>query len=188
MPLVPLVVKIRIKTQRKYKSKFELVFICNCFKLQHILHYFALIKFFFFFPFNLLSGIMFVCARLVAEAVQSYKYQLGDDLEKPLSSQCIITDGIRLSFINYQLNTLSFSGDEGIKNMAWISPGVFMYKKAMFEDLEKPVAEKTVKERKRFRRPVTLKDPAKHEIVLEEFNPDCFETFVKMIVNGYKAI
>lgn len=27
MPLVPLVMKIRIKTQRKYKSKFEIVFI-----------------------------------------------------------------------------------------------------------------------------------------------------------------
>ena len=135
---------------------------------------------------NSLAGIMFVCARLVAEAVQNHKYQLGDDLEKPLTTQCIITDGIRLSFINYQLNTLCFNGDEGIKNMAWISPGVFMYKKAMFDDLEKPVSEKTVKERKRFRRPVTIKDPTKHEIVLEEFNGECFETFVKMIVNGCK--
>ena len=123
---------------------------------------------------------MFTCARLVAEAVEKYNYQLGDVLEKPLTSQCILTDGIRLSFISYQLNTLHFSDDGGVKNMAWISPGVFMYKRAVIDDIEK--REKSAKERKRFR--LERKDPTKHEIVLEEFNDDCFETFVRMIVNG----
>jgi len=126
---------------------------------------------------------MFSCARLVAEAVQKHNYQMGDELGKPLTTQCILTDGIRLTFIHYQLNTLSFSGDGGIKNMAWVSPGVFMYKRIVFDDIEK--REKTAKERKRFRR--AKKDPAKHEIVLEGFNDECFETFVKMIVNGCQA-
>jgi len=129
------------------------------------------------------QGIMFSCARLVADAVQKHNYQMGDELEKPLATQCILTDGIRLTFIHYQLNTLSFSDDGGIKNMAWISPGVFMYKRIVFDDIEK--REKTAKERKRFRR--AKKDPAKHEIVLEDFNDECFETFVKMIVNGCHA-
>jgi len=126
---------------------------------------------------------MFSCARLVADAVQKHNYQMGDELEKPLATQCILTDGIRLTFIHYQLNTLSFSDDGGIKNMAWISPGVFMYKRIVFDDIEK--REKTAKERKRFRR--AKKDPAKHEIVLEDFNDECFETFVKMIANGCHA-
>ncbi|KAL9965505.1 hypothetical protein ACROYT_G029311 [Oculina patagonica] len=126
------------------------------------------------------QGIMFSCARLVAEAVEKHNYQLGDELEKPLTTQCILTDGIRLSFITYQLNTLRFSDDDGVKNMAWISPGVFMYKRAIIDDIEK--REKSAKERKRFR--LEKKDPAKHEIVLEEFNDDCFETFARMIVNG----
>lgn len=130
------------------------------------------------------AGIMFSCARLVAEAIQKHNYQMGDELEKPLTTQCILTDGIRLTFISYQLNTLSFSDDEGMKNMAWISPGVFMYKRIVFDDIEK--REKSAKERKRFRR--VKKDPTKHEIVLEEFNDDCFETFFKMIVNGCQAI
>lgn len=86
------------------------------------------------------------------------------------------------------MNILSFYGDEGIKNMVWISLGVFMYKKVMFEDLEKLVVEKIVKERKRFWCLVIFKDLVKYEIVLEEFNFDCFEIFVKMIVNGCKVI
>ncbi|KAJ7333127.1 39S ribosomal protein L37, mitochondrial [Desmophyllum pertusum] len=69
------------------------------------------------------QGIMFSCARLVAEAVENHKYQMGDELEKPLTAQCIVTDGIRFSFIFYQLNTLCFHDDKGVKNMAWISPG-----------------------------------------------------------------
>lgn len=126
---------------------------------------------------------MFSCARLVAEAVENHKYQMGDELEKPLTSQCIVTDGIRLSFIFYQLNTLCFHDDKGVKNMAWISPGVFMYRKAIFDDIEK--REKTQKERKRFL--LEKKDPTLHEIVLEEFNDACFETFVRMIINGCQA-
>lgn len=78
------------------------------------------------------------------------------------------------------MNILSFSDDEGMKNMVWISLGVFMYKRIVFDDIEK--REKFVKERKRFRR--VKKDLIKYEIVLEEFNDDCFETFFKMIVNG----
>ena len=123
---------------------------------------------------------MFSCARLVAEAVENHNYQLGDELEKPLTMQCILTDGITLTFIGYQLNTLRFGDDEGVKNMAWISPGVFMYKKIEFDDIVK--REKKPKEKKRFLR--EIKDPTKHEIVLEDFNEDCFETFVKMILNG----
>ena len=92
-------------------------------------------------------------------------------MEKPLTAQCIATDGIRLSFLCFQLNTLDLKNDNGIKNMVWISPGVFMYDKAVLNEI--PGARK--------------KDPATYEIEVQGFNDACFETFVRMILNGSQA-
>ena len=110
---------------------------------------------------------MFTFGRLAAEALNNGA-SLGDTLEKPLTAQCIASDGIRLSFLSYQLNTLDFVSDSGMKNMVWISPGLFMYNKAVIH--ETPGTRK--------------KDPPTSEIELQGFNEDCFEIFVRMILNG----
>ena len=110
---------------------------------------------------------MFTFGRLAAEALNNGA-SLGDTLEMPLMAQCIASDGIRLSFLSYQLNTLDFVSDSGIKNMVWISPGLFMYNKAVIN--ETPGTRK--------------KDPPTYETELHGFNEECFEIFVRMILNG----
>ena len=116
--------------------------------------------------FNI-AGIMFSFGRLAAEALNQGA-SLGGNLEKPLTTQCIATDGIRLSFLCYQLNTLDLENDDGIKNMVWITPGVFMYVKPLINEI--PGTKK--------------KDPSTYDVELQGFDDNCFETFVKMIING----
>ncbi|XP_068732869.1 large ribosomal subunit protein mL37-like [Montipora capricornis] len=113
------------------------------------------------------QGIMFSFGRLAAEALNQGA-SLGGNLEKPLTTQCIATDGIRLSFLCYQLNTLDLENDDGIKNMVWITPGVFMYVKPLINEI--PGTKK--------------KDPPTYDVELQGFDDNCFETFVKMIING----
>lgn len=110
---------------------------------------------------------MFTFGRLAAEALNQGA-SLGDNLEKPLTAQCIAMDGIRLSFLSYQLNTLDLENNDGIKNMAWISPGVFMYVKPVLNEI--PGARK--------------KDPPTYEAELQGFDNNCLEKFVRMILNG----
>ena len=114
-----------------------------------------------------LAGIMFTFGRLAAEALNQGA-MLGDKLEKPLTAQCIASNGIKLSFLRYQLNTLDLESSDGIKNMAWITPGVFMYVKPVLHEI--PGARK--------------KDPTTYKVELQGFNDTCFETFVRMILNG----
>ncbi|KAK3755167.1 hypothetical protein QZH41_010690, partial [Actinostola sp. cb2023] len=108
------------------------------------------------------QGLMFTFGRLVAQATNHHGYKIGEALKQPLSAQCVISDGFRLSFIFFQLNTLEFCSDEGTKNMAWILPGVQMYSKAWLEN-------------------------AVCEAKVEDFNEDCFELFTKMMVNGVEG-
>ena len=110
---------------------------------------------------------MFLFGRLVADAVNNHGCFLGQVLKKPLSAQCVISDGIRLSFLRYQLNTLDLKSDEGEKNIAWIHPAILMYEKA------------ELKEMPGMRR----KDPVNFEAEVQGFNEECFEKFVKMILN-----
>lgn len=104
---------------------------------------------------------MFTFGRLISQAVNIHGHEIGDVLEQPLTAQCLISDGFRLSFISVQLNTLEFLTDKGVKNIAWIKPGVQMYKKASYNEAESEVCE------------------------VEDFNEDCFELFTKMITNGF---
>lgn len=104
-------------------------------------------------------GLMFMFGRLIAQAVNNHGNKIGDVLEQPLSAQCLISDGFRLSLICAQLNTLEFSTDDGLKNMAWIKPGIQMYNKVSY-------------------------DESSRLCNVEDFNEDCFELFTKIITNG----
>lgn len=68
-------------------------------------------------------GLMSMFSSLVALAMNS-GVQMGQHLKKPLVTRCAITDGIQFTLMCYQLNTLSFQEDIGIKNCAWASPCV----------------------------------------------------------------
>lgn len=43
----------------------------------------------------------------------------GQHLSKPLTTQCVISNGKEVVLMQYQLNTLSLQDDHGIKNFAW---------------------------------------------------------------------
>jgi len=73
-------------------------------------------------------GIMSMFSSLVALAMNS-GVQMGQHLEEPLVTKCAITDGIQFTLMCYQLNTLSFQEDSGIKNCAWASPSMNLFTK-----------------------------------------------------------
>ena len=74
-------------------------------------------------------GIMSMFGSLVALAMDS-GIQMGQHLEKPLVTKCAIMDGSSFTLMCYQLNTLSFQEDSGIKNCAWASPSMNLFEKS----------------------------------------------------------
>ena len=71
-------------------------------------------------------GIMSMFGSLVALAMDD-GVQVGQHLQKPLVTKCVITDGIQFTLMCYQLNTLSFQEDSGIKNCAWVSHSMNLF-------------------------------------------------------------
>jgi hypothetical protein len=65
-------------------------------------------------------------------------------------------------------NTLDFSSDEGVKNIAWVFPGIKMYEKALLEEV--------------FSQSST--DPPTYKTVVQGFNEECFELFTNIIIDG----
>lgn len=102
---------------------------------------------------------MFTFGRLLAQATTINGYKFGEVLENPMSAQCIVSDGFRLTFIGVQLNTLEFATDEGIKNIAWVLPGNQMYEKVSYNEGDSMCE-------------------------VDAFNEDCFKVFTKMIISG----
>jgi len=74
-------------------------------------------------------GIMSMFGSLVALAMDS-GVKMGEHLETPLVTKCVITDGIQFTLMCYQLNTLSFQEDSGIKNCAWASHSMNLFEKS----------------------------------------------------------
>lgn len=107
-------------------------------------------------------GIMSMFGSLVALAMDN-GVQMGQHLDKPLVTKCAITDGIQYTMMCYQLNTLSFQEDFGIKNCAWASHSM-------------PLFEKTA----------TKFKPLLYEIVdagdeLHGFSDECFKTILAFL-------
>jgi hypothetical protein len=111
---------------------------------------------------------MFTFGRLVAQATNLHGNKMGDPLNESLTAQCVVSDGYKLSFIIYQLNTLDFSSDEGVKNIAWVFPGIKMYEKALIEEVS----------------PQSSTDSPTYKTVVQGFNEECFELFTNIIING----
>lgn len=91
-------------------------------------------------------GIMSMFSTLLALAMDR-GFKLGEHLKEPLVTKCLVTDGIQFTSMCYQLNTLSFQEDIGIKNCAWVSPNMNLFSKQektsarawsiLYESLEK---------------------------------------------------
>lgn len=92
--------------------------------------------------------------------------QMGQHLEKPLVTKCAITDGIQFTFMCYQLNTLSFQEDTGIKNCAWSSPSMTLFTKQ----------EKTATQLWS-----VLYESLRRTDEVVRFNDDCFKTFLAFL-------
>lgn len=71
------------------------------------------------------------------------------------------------SFVFFQLNTLSFDSDNGIKNFAWIDGENYLFRKI----LSQPWMPKAI----RFER-------------LEDFDPNVFDKFMAMYLNGVPEV
>ena len=65
-------------------------------------------------------GLLSMFSVLVSQA-REQGIKLGEHLNQPLTTKCIVTNGIEYLFMCYQLNTLSMQEEHGIKNIAWTS-------------------------------------------------------------------
>lgn len=66
-------------------------------------------------------GVMTMFVQLASQA-QADGVLHGTELKKPLVTQCIVTNGHRIAFMVYQLNTLHMLDDKGVWNRCWHSP------------------------------------------------------------------
>lgn len=75
----------------------------------------------------LAHGLLQLFSQAAAECVQN-GHQLDQDLVYPLASQGVVTNGHQLTFLSYQLNTLSLrKGQEGRKNVLWVGPTLDLF-------------------------------------------------------------
>lgn len=75
-------------------------------------------------------------------------------LPKPISTQCLLTDGEVFHFGFFQLNTLQMDQEDGVKNLAWfdvdnklfnkIIPKRAMLRNTKYEDYDPEVFKKMV--------------------------------------------
>lgn len=71
-------------------------------------------------------GTMALFSQLISQA-QDQGILHGTDLEKPLVSQCIVTNGYQIAFLVYQLNTMNLLNDKGLWNRVWYSHLLNLY-------------------------------------------------------------
>lgn len=70
------------------------------------------------------QGIMFSFGRLVERAICRNKAKLGETLEHPLSLRSVVSNNDKMALLCYQLNTLDFESDDGVKNQLWLVPEI----------------------------------------------------------------
>ncbi|XP_065671189.1 large ribosomal subunit protein mL37 [Hydra vulgaris] len=71
-------------------------------------------------------GMFTMFAQLSAQALAEGVLH-GTDLVKPLVTQCVVTNGHRVTFMLYQLNTMNMMDDKGCWNRTWYTPVENMY-------------------------------------------------------------
>ena len=81
-------------------------------------------------------------------------------LREPISTQCVTTNGISFNFVCFQLNTLNFDSEEGVKNLVWFDNNCEMYKK------------------------ILPKRAMLRNTKYEDYNPEVFQKFLAFYMNG----
>lgn len=112
---------------------------------------------YFWFPHQKVARAILSCFTFAAaRARQLY----GEDTvtpPEPVTVQCTFSDVKSFGFMAYQLNTLDFEGDSGIKNQAWVDG------------------------------PYDLYQSCNHETGLQGFSPFAFQRFLAFYKNGLAA-
>jgi len=108
------------------------------------------------------SSMLTSHSQMVAQANAEGNYN-GMELQHPYVTQCVMTDGHRVSFLVYQLNTLCTQDDQGVWNRAWYSGPL-----NMFEAREKSKVP-----------PSIFGDGVSDDGGLRGFNPDVFRLLLK---------
>ena len=107
-------------------------------------------------------ALMTSFTQMLATALED-GHQLGLPLKDPLNFNCIVTNGVSMLLMVYQLNTLELHDDRGLWNRAWCSPLMHLY-----------TPNKGFPTKRQF-----------HEITntdkLEDFNEDAFRLFYKLL-------
>lgn len=109
-------------------------------------------------------GTMTMFAQLVAQAQLNGVLQ-GTELKEPLVTQSIVTNGSKMVFMVYQLNTLHLLDNKGLWNRCWYSPVM-----DMFEQQDKPHS-------------YLIYEGAETGPELKGLNKDCFRLFINFIRN-----
>ena len=86
------------------------------------------------------------------------------NLPEPISVQCVNLSDTALNFTCFQLNTLNFDNDQGIKNFVWFDTGNQLFSR----HLPQPWKE----------------DEFYHKRRYENFNPAPFDKMLALILNG----
>lgn len=73
-------------------------------------------------------GLVQLFAQSVADTVQNM-FKLDSDLQYPLATQGIVTDGKKFTFVCFQLNTLNLQegSEDGRYNVFWAGPSLNLY-------------------------------------------------------------
>ncbi|XP_008431805.1 large ribosomal subunit protein mL37 [Poecilia reticulata] len=109
--------------------------------------------------------IMFTFGNALARAHKLYGTQPQSLLERPITVQAVGTNGRIFQFLVFQLNTTDLSGDDGIKNQAWLDEDVELY------DFAKV-------------RPFIKRKEVKVPAGLAGYKPETFSKFLALFLHG----
>ncbi|XP_058490999.1 39S ribosomal protein L37, mitochondrial [Solea solea] len=109
--------------------------------------------------------LMFAFGNALARAHKLYGTQPQRVLDCPITVQAVGTNGRMFQFLVFQLNTTDFSGDDGIKNQAWLDEDAELY------DFAKV-------------RPLIKKKQVKVPAGLAGYKPEIFNKFLAMYLHG----
>ncbi|PWA30814.1 hypothetical protein CCH79_00017364 [Gambusia affinis] len=109
--------------------------------------------------------IMFTFGNALARAHKLYGTQPQSLLECPITVQAVGTNGRIFQFLVFQLNTTDLSGDDGIKNQAWLDEDVELY------DFAKV-------------RPFIKRKEVKVPAGLAGYKPETFSKFLALYLHG----
>ncbi|XP_071806834.1 large ribosomal subunit protein mL37-like [Asterias amurensis] len=126
------------------------------------------------------KGIMFAFANALCRAKQQYGVE-EVDLPTPIVTQCIVTNGVKFSFIHVQLNTLRLDSSDGPKNMVWLDAENPLYLDMYPQNIKIYRTKGNRKTDKRYWKPLVKRDP---ELGCRELDIGVFKKFLGCYLNG----